>query len=72
MQKYANLVDLVKIFPTSILLHNLVSIEPITSPITPRPEIQFSHTYHAQQERLELARAVSLSAVSAEREKEEE
>ena len=39
VQKHVNLVDLVKSFPTNIFLQNLVSIQPITSPIKPRPEI---------------------------------
>ena len=34
MQKHANLVDLVKSFPTNILLQNLASIRKRTSPIT--------------------------------------
>ena len=33
MQKHANLVDLVKSFPTSIYLQNLASIQERTSPI---------------------------------------
>ena len=33
MQKHANLVDLVKSFPTDILLQNLASIQKRTSPI---------------------------------------
>ena len=33
MQKYVNLVDLVKSFPTHILLQNLASIQKRTSPI---------------------------------------
>ena len=33
MQKHVNLVDLVKIFPTNILLQNLASIQKRTSPI---------------------------------------
>ena len=33
MQKHVNLVDLVKSFPTNILLQNLASIQPRTSPI---------------------------------------
>ena len=32
MQKHANLVDLVKSFPTNIYLQNLASIQPRTSP----------------------------------------
>ena len=48
MQEHVHLENLVKSFPTSISLQNLVSIQPITSPIKPRPEIQFSHTYHAR------------------------
>ena len=37
MQKHVNLVDLVKSFPTNILLQNLASIQKRTSPI------QFAH-----------------------------
>ena len=33
MQKYAHIVDLVKSFPTNILLQNLASIQKRTSPI---------------------------------------
>ena len=33
MQKHVNLVDLVKSFPTSILLQNLASIQKRTSPV---------------------------------------
>ena len=33
MQKHVNLVDLVKSFPTNILLQNLASIEKRTSPV---------------------------------------
>ena len=33
MQKHVNLVDLVKSFPTNILLQNLASIQKRTSPI---------------------------------------
>ena len=33
MQKHANLVDLVKSFPTNILLQNLPSVQKRTSPI---------------------------------------
>ena len=55
MQKHVNLVDLVKSFPTNIYLQNLASIQPRTSLLKfdliftylPRPEIYFSHRYHA-------------------------
>ena len=45
MQKHANLVDLVKSFPTNIYLQNLASIQPRTSL---SKFVQFYHIYPAQ------------------------
>ena len=52
VQRHVNLVDLVKSFPTHILLQNLASIQPITSPfkfarspLTDPPGSMNSHAY---------------------------
>ena len=45
MQKHANLVDLVKSFPTNIYLQNLALIQPRTSL---SKFVKFSHRYHAR------------------------
>ena len=65
-------VDLVKSFATNIYLQNLASIQPRTSlskfdlicTYLPRPEIYFSHRYHARAPRAEAGGVRSFAALA--------